>query len=1158
MHSPPSSAEQEIENLYDVLDVRNDMIVDLERRLKDVLAAEDSTDEDRTHNFLSEIKELKSIISMLRQEANEKAVYRDNAEDDMNQMKDTVDSQRKLNQVVRTKIIEKDAEIRRLKDTNQSDTGEQYWLETENLRLREMVQELEGNEDAMIREIETLSNERYSLEINHKSKLCDVESLEVSLQEKGSQCVQYESEIKLLLGKCKALEEKQSRHCQSHLEMEKDYDVRMKKLKDELEQERQNNQVLDTSTALSYGKATQDDQAAQIDQLCGELEIADARIKTLEIQNISIKRDVDSAYLALEVAKNETKELNEQEARKEMKIEMKFHSKLQAIDGIRSQMKTKCGDLEQHLDQMRAEMRSSEERNARYEEGCGLTEAVVYQKKLESDIRRSEGDRKRMVVSLGEKEEKILLLIKKIQVISKGVGIGVLSHLDESTIEEMIQEEESSLRGQNKELLTQVETLEKERNSLMKRLRENAAQISEKGIRFLGLSAENMQHLLDFANSLKVGRMQLPLNDVSANLKSEVAALNFAKQSDFCTIDRLEKEIERLKLGQECDDSKLQIELGFLKQALTNIQTQNEDLQKSQVFKCLNCDIAEGQRQESNQTLVKNIEAVVREAIGSHIDPCNVGGPGNVVEVREDSTTTGTRGEQDQLAIMKHDFEAKIVGKDEELVRLRNSTESLSFALEESESSSQLKGIEFSRIPKKIVKSVHVQFDSDRAIIRELQVQIGITRDKMISSQQELFACRNKVKRLKGALKLHDSVHGDKKRIVVALAVVKELKACLEDKNRIIAKHREREIQDHTLLKLSRTSSVPSQLDHDTYFVCSPEVNNEDASMVSDLIKKLTFATDMIKEKDSALCDLKSELIRVSDSMHKSNKQCTDIKATLVRVRGDMDLLSQKMCVKQHEKLDMVSSLTQYKYQIKHNEETIESMSKSFKHLKKTLVIKNDDINKLSGAEAEVKRLQSSLSTTRRAEEKGRKCAKVSEQLCNDALQEAENLRTEASKLRKQITESRDDKFQLTNKYRRATTKIRDLKDALVPDMYEEKRNDCVVEDLNAQVSKLKQENVKLRGLVASYKLLKSEAKLIDVPMIERKQEHNHIIEKTDVTIGTKRHLQKHKNIIKGLKAENDELKNQLRLATAPEQVNALETEEVRIIYIIYFTFEEC
>lgn len=54
---------------------------------------------------------------------------------------------------------------------------------------------------------------------------------------------------------------------------------------------------------------------------------------------------------------------------------------------------------------------------------------------------------------------------------------------------------------------------------MMKQLRHNAAEISEKGIKFLGLDAAQIQKVMEFASSVRDGSVNLPLDDRSTELK---------------------------------------------------------------------------------------------------------------------------------------------------------------------------------------------------------------------------------------------------------------------------------------------------------------------------------------------------------------------------------------------------------------------------------------------------------------------------------------------------------------------------------------------------------------------------------------------------------------------------------------------------------------
>lgn len=926
--------------------------------------------------------------------------------------------------------------------------------------------------------------------------------------------------------------------CRRELEKEKCHAAKVKHLKDELEQERRKNHVWDASTALSYGKANHKNQAAQIDQLCADLNLADARIKTLELQNTSMKREVDSACLALEIAEIESRELKELTAMKENRIEEGRHSQIIAVDDMRHQMKIECNDLEEQLDQMRDELRASEERNSRYEEGYGLTEAIIFQKQLEADVRRKDVDRKRMLVSLGERDDKILFLSKKIQVLSEDM-FDTAIEVNDTAIEEMIQYEESSLRGQNKELLLQVDTLETERNSLMKRLRDNAAQVSEKGFRLLGLSSENMQHVLDFASKLKEGRLELPLNDISSELKSEVASLKLVRQSDLYNMDRLEREIEQLKLGQGYDEIKMHKELGFLRKSLMDIQVQNNDLQSKllepQVLIADNCDSVEGRRQDPNPELsvdlVKNIEQVIGEAISEFERLMEERGGGTKKPVHDDN----------QLSATKRDFEVELLEKDKELTRLNNEMERLSFDLAENESTRR------TRTESKVTKNVHVQVDSDRVTVRQTQVELEIAKEKILSKQQELVICQNKVKRLQSSLQSQACIHGDEKRIMVAHAVVKELKACLEEKNRIIANYRLRELQSNEEQSLRRSSPKADDQNSNERYEYSSELKDGDDSTVSNLIEKLTCATDLLKEKETTLRDLKNNLSRAEDIISMSNKENAEKNSALVQMKRVMDYLIQDKKNTEREKLDIVCSLAQYKNQVQHNEETIESMSTSLKRVKTALSIKNEEISKMSAAEAEVKRLKSSLYTTRRSKEMGAKALQVSKQLCTDALEEGEKLRSEVSKLRKEFNETRDERQLLSDKYSRARTKIREMKEIMTPDVFEEKRNDRISEDLEQQMSKIMQENAKLRGSVASFKLQAGMQQITDVGKEEKAQEHIIVLEKRIESITCS--MEQLKKVIDKLKTEKHELEDRMLSAATATKKHVLAMEEVRNSY---------
>lgn len=80
-------------------------------------------------------------------------------------------------------------------------------------------------------------------------------------------------------------------------------------------------------------------------------------------------------------------------------------------------------------------------------------------------------------------------------------------------------------RGRIRRLEEEVEELEKERVDLRYKLRNLSTLYGEKGLRFHQLTAEQMRMVDEFAQNLRDGRIDLPLNDRSKELLNEIEKL---------------------------------------------------------------------------------------------------------------------------------------------------------------------------------------------------------------------------------------------------------------------------------------------------------------------------------------------------------------------------------------------------------------------------------------------------------------------------------------------------------------------------------------------------------------------------------------------------------------------------------------------------------
>lgn len=75
--------------------------------------------------------------------------------------------------------------------------------------MRELIQELEENEENLVEEVGVLANERYALELKNQEKVREVEELNVQLDGTSNYGQKCESENELLLEKIRMMEEKE-------------------------------------------------------------------------------------------------------------------------------------------------------------------------------------------------------------------------------------------------------------------------------------------------------------------------------------------------------------------------------------------------------------------------------------------------------------------------------------------------------------------------------------------------------------------------------------------------------------------------------------------------------------------------------------------------------------------------------------------------------------------------------------------------------------------------------------------------------------------------------------------------------------------------------------------------------------------------------------
>jgi len=180
-------------------------------------------------------------------------------------------------------------------------------------------------------------------------------------------------------------------------------------------------------------------------------------------------------------------------------------------------------ELERHKEEVEKELHEAEVLNEAIVGDYGLKEATKYQRKLKADVKRRERELEKMSALLSEEKDTSCLLYMKLQKIKDDHPELKLKEYDEDLLREGIRVEQVQTKARMAELERQLNLAEEERVRLLRDLRDYASQISEKGIRFQGLDAEQLQLVNEYARNVREGLSHvMPLNDRSRELKAQV------------------------------------------------------------------------------------------------------------------------------------------------------------------------------------------------------------------------------------------------------------------------------------------------------------------------------------------------------------------------------------------------------------------------------------------------------------------------------------------------------------------------------------------------------------------------------------------------------------------------------------------------------------
>ena len=432
-----------------------------------------------------------------------------------------LDQKVELTQTIETlqsKLSHQNDALQSTSKAHKDQSNDQYRLEVENQKLRNAVTELEKNEEDLITEVEQLTEERDSLNQKCTTLADDRDGLGLEFDryvagrsdDKGER-----ADIEKRLQE--AVDENADLREEVRLSQEA-YECEISSLQADLDKARRDSIAIEEQAAMSYNAQKQRTLENEIGNLRDEVRRVREDLKRCAEDKDQAERDLEKTCKALADAGKECEQRVHGALVKERMHAQELEARLDAASSREQEMETARLELKRQKDEVALQLCRSDERNTWYEEGHGLADAVRYQKKLEADMFRRDHDLEQLQLRHGEEVGRCKVLQKLVSMLTEKSGLTEEPALEEDAVKEAMAAHDNQLEAQNAELGRQIECLEADRLAMMKQLRHNAAEIGEKGIKFLGLDAAQIQKVMEFASNIRDGSVTLPMDDRSKEL----------------------------------------------------------------------------------------------------------------------------------------------------------------------------------------------------------------------------------------------------------------------------------------------------------------------------------------------------------------------------------------------------------------------------------------------------------------------------------------------------------------------------------------------------------------------------------------------------------------------------------------------------------------
>jgi len=580
-----SFQRNEIQNLYNALEMRDQDIAELKGQLESALRAS------HHDHFVEQIETLRhenmsyrEIIVSLQTQLKDSSNLDRNVQTEINYLRENSKSQDQLLQSQLNALQEKDSELDLMKDDNRRLIGEQYSLEMENQRLRDLILEREKNEAELVRDVEHLTNQNIIIDTHWREVEDERDRLQTLFEQANIKCLNYHRENNLLLEKLKSVQTKASESQEEMKSIIESKTIEITNLKRELESER-------NLSSPRRGKinANQDEKC---EELRMDLEIAESQLISAQAENRRLQKDLERTFQELNQVKDDCEESYTSVIKKERERAQGAFEQLDVAVRTQQQLRQDCQDLKANISELQWRLEACERRNSFYESENGLNEFVRSYKVLESESKNLAGNIKRLVAANNEKDNQIALLVKRVQHLQKQLGSKAAIPSD-AELAEMIKIEKLGLDNQIKEFETQIRALEEERNILLKRLREYSGFIGLDKELMRDLSSYQVAKVMNFINNLTADKDEHRHHETTSEMAVEMSNLWAQNYSDQVAIECLQREVEDIQLQRSTTvESSVANDIGEIRSILDSIYQQNSRDSHENVYSAKKSDQA--------------------------------------------------------------------------------------------------------------------------------------------------------------------------------------------------------------------------------------------------------------------------------------------------------------------------------------------------------------------------------------------------------------------------------------------------------------------------------------------------------------------------------------------------------------------------------------